>query len=159
MKVADVMSREVQSCRLSDSLERAAQIMWDHDRGALPVLDEGGHTVAMITDRDTCMAAYTRGKPLRDLNVYGAASARVHTVRADEPIEAAVTLMVTHRVRRLPVLDLGGNLVGVISLADLARHSKRPTVPGEPLGYPQIAAAVAEVYRPCAVRGHPLKAS
>ena len=50
-------------------LARAAQLMWDHDFGALPVVDADGRLVGMITDRDICMAAYLRGQPLHDISV------------------------------------------------------------------------------------------
>lgn len=64
-RVRDVMTRQVVSCRESDSLNRAAQSMWDADCGALPVVSGQDKLVGMITDRDICMSAYTRGKPSR----------------------------------------------------------------------------------------------
>ena len=58
--VAQVMTRKVHTCRRGDTLHRAARLMWDHDCGAVPIVDERGHTVGMITDRDICMAVYIR---------------------------------------------------------------------------------------------------
>jgi CBS-domain-containing membrane protein len=59
MKVADVMTMEVHRCLASDRLDRVARSLWEHDCGALPVVDPHGKTIAMVTDRDVCMAACT----------------------------------------------------------------------------------------------------
>ena len=142
MRVADVMSRGVQHCRTSDNLERAAQLMWEQDLGALPVLDEGGHPVAMVTDRDVCMAAYTQGKPLHDIPIVSAASHGFYSVGPDDPLERAESIMKMHRVRRVPVLDAGGNLVGMVGLADLIHHASAWHDLAE------LAATISDVFRP-----------
>ena len=69
MKVAELMTRSVLAAHPQDSLARAAQMMWDHDCGALPVIDDSGRVLGMITDRDVCMAAYTQGRPLAEIPV------------------------------------------------------------------------------------------
>ena len=69
MKVEQIMNREVKTCRPQDSLNRAAQIMWDEPCGAVPVVDDQHRPVGFLTDRDICMAAYTQGKPLEQLRV------------------------------------------------------------------------------------------
>ena len=58
MKIKDVMTPNVRTCFMSDSLATAAQLMWDHDCGCVPVLSEDARVVGMLTDRDICMAAY-----------------------------------------------------------------------------------------------------
>ena len=60
-RVRDVMTREPRTCRPSDTLNLAAQHMWEGDCGVLPVTDDEGKPIGMLTDRDICMAAYTRG--------------------------------------------------------------------------------------------------
>ena len=120
MMVREMMSFPVQTCLPQDSLERAAQMLWEHDCGALPVLDREGHIGAMITDRDICMASYTQGQRLSDLRVAGAMSRTVATCRSDEDITVAAQRMIESRVRRLPVVDADGNLCGLLSLSDLA---------------------------------------
>jgi predicted transcriptional regulator len=69
MKVEQVMKQAVQACRRGDALNTAAQIMWEHDCGCVPVVDTENRVIGMITDRDICMAAYTRGEPLQTLRV------------------------------------------------------------------------------------------
>lgn len=64
MNASELMTETVQSCSASDSLQRAAQIMWDRDCGVVPVVDGDNCVVGMVTDRDIAMAAYTQGQPL-----------------------------------------------------------------------------------------------
>ena len=124
MNVEQVMTRDVTACRPEDSLVRAAQIMWEHDRGCVPVLDGGGRVVAVITDRDVCMAAYTRGLPLRDMSVGSAASRRLISVVAGDEVATAEQLMREYQIRRLPVVDSAGKLLGMLSTTDLARRAR-----------------------------------
>ncbi|HLK10647.1 MAG TPA: CBS domain-containing protein [Candidatus Binatia bacterium] len=128
MKVEQLMTRTVRTCGPDDSLNTAAQIMWEQDCGCVPVVrrgDGGLEVVGMITDRDVCMAAYIQGGCLRDLRVRSAMSGRVCACGAQEPVDVALKIMQTNRLRRLPVLDAHGQLVGVISLTDIARESRR----------------------------------
>jgi CBS domain-containing protein len=102
-------------------LTSVARDMWDGDCGCVPVVDADNRPVAMVTDRDIAMASFLTGEPLHRIPVKSAASQNVHTVRDDEPLETALDLMKNHRVRRLPVVDGDGRLVGVLSAADIAR--------------------------------------
>jgi CBS domain-containing protein len=69
MQVEQIMNREVKTCGPHEPLNKAAQIMWDTPCGAVPVVDNQGRPVGFLTDRDVCMAAYTQGKPLAELQV------------------------------------------------------------------------------------------
>lgn len=60
MRVSSLIQRSVISCTIHDHLERAAELMWTHGIGCLPVVDEQGHVAGMVTDRDICMATYTQ---------------------------------------------------------------------------------------------------
>jgi len=123
MIVREAMSRLLHSCQSSQTLADAARLLWEHDVGALPVLDGAGRLTAMITDRDVCMAAYTQGKALRELTVESARSQALFTCHWGDRLSTAERTMRVHQVRRLPVVDDAGRLVGVLSLADLARVS------------------------------------
>jgi CBS-domain-containing membrane protein len=156
------MTTEVHHCRVGDTLERVAQNLWDHDCGALPVVDRHGQTVGMITDRDVCMAAYTTGRPLATIPVMVAASHGVHSVTPDDSIEHAESVMKMHRVRRLPVIDIGGNIVGMLSLADVVRHA-HPSAPPPPpaevadaLDADRVASTLAVLFRSHDPRAHPM---
>jgi CBS domain-containing protein len=123
MNLDQLMTRSPRVCSIHDSLERAAQVMWEADCGAVPVVDDGGKAVGMITDRDICMAAYTQGRPLWQLPVGLAASRTVFCARERDSIEAVEATMRAHRIRRVPVVDDGGRPVGIVSLNDLARRA------------------------------------
>jgi CBS domain-containing protein len=125
MNVSELMTTSVKSCGTSDDLQRAAQIMWEGDCGAIPVLDDDKRVVGMITDRDICMAAYTQNRPLWQIPVSSAMATKVHGIRETDPVEIVETLMRRVRVRRLPVLDTHGRLTGILSMNDLARHAHR----------------------------------
>jgi CBS domain-containing protein len=125
MQVNEIMTRQVQSCRPDDSLDRAAQLMWDYDCGCLPVCDGdgAGRTIGVITDRDVCMAALFQGKPLRELRVREAMAQQLLACQPQHSLEQAERTMRNARVRRLPVIDDRGALIGMLSLADIAREA------------------------------------
>jgi len=139
MKVEQLMQRSVQTCRPDDTLARAVQLMWDHDCGAVVVVDEHGHAAGMITDRDACMAAYTQGQPLGALAVASAMARTVQTCRPKDTLVDAAHLMQAAQVRRLPVVADGGAVVGILTLNDLAREAARE------LGKKQPKVAAADV--------------
>lgn len=120
MKVQDVMTPSAHTCRPDDSLERAAQLLWEHDCGVLPVVDWQGSVRAMITDRDICMGAWSRGRSLGDLRVADAMSKGVVSCAPGDDLAEAVGKMCQSGVRRLPVVAEDGRVVGVLSINDLA---------------------------------------
>ena len=125
MKVEQIMNRNVKVCRPQDSLNKAAQLMWDEPCGAVPVVDDQRKPVGFLTDRDICMAAYTQGKPLEELRVETAMARKVVSCVAEDELGTAAGLMRQHRTRRLPVIDRNGALVGLLSLDDLACEAAR----------------------------------
>lgn len=127
MRVEEIMKRPVVSCSLDDTLNTAARLMWENDCGALPVLDEGGAAVGMITDRDICMASYTQGCALAAIPVRTAMSRELFACRPGDPATEAERLMQKKQVRRLPVVDPEGRPVGIVSLNDLVREAARAT--------------------------------
>jgi len=119
MIVEALMSREPKTCTTADTLHRAAQLMWDHDCGSVPVVDAAGKLAGIVTDRDVCMSSFTRGQPLHEIPVSDAMSKSVFTISPKATVEAAATLFRERLVRRAPVVDANGALVGVLSIADL----------------------------------------
>lgn len=124
MKVSVLMTREVKSCALDETLNAAARIMWEHDCGCVPVLDANRALAGIVTDRDLSMAAYTQGLPLGGIAVERVMSARVITCSPGDSVATAHRLMRTHEIHRLPVVDSAGALVGILSLSDLAHHAR-----------------------------------
>lgn len=123
MRAQRLMTTPVATCRVSDSLDHAAHLMWEHDCGAIPVVSENGVLVGIITDRDIAMSAYTQGRPLRSIPVSAAMAAVVYSVGSDATLDDVEALMRSRQVRRVPVVADGGRPVGLISLNDIARHA------------------------------------
>jgi CBS domain-containing protein len=121
MNVLTLMTRDVATCRASETLAEAADQMRDRDVGALPVLDDTGRVVGMITDRDICMTALEREEPLRAIPVAAAMSGAVVTCDCDDDLAIAEARMADHQLRRIPVVDDQGYPLGIVSLNDLAR--------------------------------------
>jgi CBS domain-containing protein len=117
------MTTGVDTCRPYDSVSEAARIMWEQDCGAVPVVDGDGVALAMLTDRDVCMAAFTQGRPLTEIRVSSAMSQTLWSCRPEDDLLQAEAKMRSHRVRRLPVVDSERRLVGILSLSDLAREA------------------------------------
>lgn len=125
MKIADLMTSKVHTCTVNDSLNAAANVMWEHDCGIVPVLDAGGKLVGVVTDRDICMAAFFHGARLAELSVREIMARDLHTLRPQAALHEGLELMREMQVRRLPVVDDQGALVGILSLADVARARSR----------------------------------
>ncbi|MGO9060268.1 MAG: CBS domain-containing protein [Candidatus Binataceae bacterium] len=125
MNVRDLMTPDPKSCSTFTSLNSAAHIMWENDCGFIPVVDNDGSVVGVITDRDVCMAAYLQAVPLTGSLVTSAMSKQVFCCKVDDDVAAAEQIMRDKQVRRLPVVDAQNHLVGIISLNDIAREGER----------------------------------
>lgn len=142
MRVEELMTRNVRTCRPQDSLSTAAQLMWDGDCGSIPVVNDDGspRVVGMITDRDICMAAHFRGRQPRELAVGDVMATCVRAVGPSEDLAEVEAIMRDAQVRRLPVIGANREILGLVSLADLAReadrkrNSKEPTVTEREVG-------------------------
>ncbi len=119
--VADVMTTHLYTCKSRETLDRAAKIMWEHGCSTVPVIDEHGFLVAVVSDRDVCICAYTQRKLLSEIPVTCAAPGPLRIVRTTESLEAAHELMRRHHVRCLPVVEGSGRLIGVLSITDVIR--------------------------------------
>ncbi len=128
-RVEQVMSKEPRCCRSGDVLSEAARILWEDDCGVVPVIasDGSNRLIGIVTDRDLCMAAYTQGRRLAELPVSTAMSSDPVTCAPSNTLEDAAAAMRRAQVRRLPVVDEAGQVLGILSLADLAREAARRT--------------------------------
>lgn len=126
LTVRDLMTTAVVSIRANERLSAAAKLMWDNDCGALPVLEnDGERVVGMLTDRDICMATWSRDSSPSAILVSSAVSGELAHCSADDSILSAERTMRARQVRRLPVLDSRSRLAGILSLADIARAANQ----------------------------------
>jgi CBS domain-containing protein len=152
VKIEQLMKRNVKTCRETDSLNHAAQIMWENDCGCVPVVDDDGHALGMITDRDVCMAAYTQGRPLSELQVAIAMSRDLRSCRPADTVAEAEKIMRAAQVRRLLVVDTENRVIGILSLNDVALEVNRERDAKEKrrVGTDELAATLGAI---CAPRG------
>jgi len=123
MKVSKLMTKALYTCQSNEFLDRAAQLMWDRDIGALPVVDDKEHLVGVITDRDVAMAAYLREEPLRAIPVHVVMAQHVHACRADDEVSVVEATMAKYQLHRIPVIDEGRRPIGMVTLNDIARDA------------------------------------
>lgn len=145
--VHDIMRVRVHSCSPTDTLHRAAQIMWEKDCGCLPVIDDVRRVRAVITDRDICMAALTQGVALAETSVASAMSRSLSVCSPDDPLAVVEDLMREQQIRRVPVVDANGVLIGMISLGDIARYL-RPRSTQAPASAAQLVDTLAGISEP-----------
>jgi CBS-domain-containing membrane protein len=138
MKVKDVMTPDPKAIWLTASLADAAKEMWENDCGALPIIKDGRKVVGMITDRDVCMAGAMRERSLSHISVEEIMNKNVYAAEAEEDIEQALHTMREHKIRRLPVLSLEGELQGIVSMNDIVLHAKARNGKKPPIDYTDV---------------------
>ena len=147
MLVGELMTRNTRSVRADQTLAEAAQLMWDCDCGALPVVDDAGaRPIGMITDRDICMATWSRGVAPGAICVREAMSQDIVRCSENDSVGRAESLMQSNQIRRLPVVDEGERLIGILSLADIARATERAKIVPDGSGN-GLAATLAGICR------------
>jgi len=122
MKAADVMTRDVATCRVDQTASDAARVMWDRDCGVVPVLEDG-RVRGIVTDRDLLMAAQIQGKDPAHLPLSALVPGPVVTCREQDTLESVLDTMAARQIRRVPIVDRNDRLVGIVSINDLAIQS------------------------------------
>ena len=124
MKVKSIMNPEVAACHPADALTKAAQIMWQKDCGCVPVVDPAtSELVGMVTDRDIAMAALLANRPVHEIPLSDVMCRTVASCKADETLRDVHARMRKQQVRRLPVVDKGKRLIGLVTLNDLINEA------------------------------------
>jgi len=144
MKVEQVMTVSPATCGLDDTLAQAMERMWDADCGIIPVVDDTGRVILVMTDRDIAMASATRGLAPGNIRAREMRHKPVISCRPDDGVQHALRLMKTHRVRRLPVTTTEGVLHGIISIDDIAQCAGS----GEPVTAVELLDALKSVVAP-----------
>lgn len=137
MKVKEVMTPDAKSIWITQSLADAAKEMWENDCGALPVVKEH-KVVGMLTDRDICMAGAMRDCSLSQISVEEIMNKQVFAAKVDEDVKHVLETMREHKIRRLPVLNLEGELAGIVSMNDIVLKAKPPNGKKAPIDYADV---------------------
>jgi CBS domain-containing protein len=122
MKVKDIMSQNAVCCSANSNIGQAVELMWVHNCGMLPVVGPDHKLSGIITDRDICIAVGTRNKLAGELTVADVASKEVFTCRPEDDVHAALRIMASKHIRRLPVVDNAGIPLGILSTDDVVAH-------------------------------------
>ncbi len=152
MKVRDIMTKAPVFCHPDSNLAAAAEKMWAHDCGILPVVDDELGVVGVITDRDICIALGTKDRKASLVSVREVMSGKVHICAPEDDIHSALKVMGKGRVRRLPVVNREGKLMGVLSMDDIVLSAEK----GDGKKTPELACEeVVETYKGIRVRQLP----
>lgn len=125
MTIRDLMSTELHACHPEDNLTAAARLMWDHDIGAVPVVDDAGALLGIITDRDICMATYLRAAGLAEIAVGDVMAKVVYTCKPTDAIGEVERIMKQAQIHRVPVVDGANRVVGMFTINDLTRWANQ----------------------------------
>ncbi len=119
--IRDVMTSNPTTIGADEPVTRAARMMRDEDVGVAPIVD-GDRLVGTVTDRDITIRVVAEGKDPETTSVREIASTKLVTIDPQQDLDEAIRLMAEHQVRRLPVVEEDGRLVGIVAQADVARE-------------------------------------
>lgn len=120
MKVKDLMTTDVLYAKADASLEQVANYMKQQNVGSIPVCDDSGRPLGIITDRDIVLKAVSQGR--NDLRAKDVMSTNLVYATSDMTAHEASNLMAKNQIRRLPVVD-NNQLTGILAMADIARKN------------------------------------
>jgi CBS domain-containing protein len=122
MKIREAMSPNPVCCLPTDSAQRVARTMCDHNVGSIPVvLDQDSRKlVGVITDRDLCCSVIGNGLDPKSVTIEKFMTLNPVTCREGESIENCERLMQEHQIRRMPIVDAEDHVIGIVAQADLA---------------------------------------
>ena len=132
VNVSDIMTKNPESAQVTDSIMNIASMMRDIDVGFMPILD-GNILIGVATDRDIVIRAVADGMDIENTSVGEIMSSDLHVVSPDTDLDEAAHIMEEFKIRRLPVVDQDGLLVGILSLGDIAVRSQNIEEAGEVL--------------------------
>jgi CBS domain-containing protein len=127
MKARDIMTRNPATVSPETRARQAAQLMKDADVGVVPVVEaegEGQRVVGLLTDRDLAIRLVAEGRDPDRVLVRELMSANPKTARADDDVEQVMDLMGREQVRRVPIVDERGALVGIVAQADVVLETR-----------------------------------
>jgi CBS domain-containing protein len=116
------MTSEPRTLESTSTAVEAARAMRDDDVGLIPIV-EGDRLMGTVTDRDIAIRVVAEGRSADEVRVGDIASRELVTVDPAQGLDEALSLMAKHQVRRLPVVEKDGKLIGIVAQADIAKHA------------------------------------
>jgi CBS domain-containing protein len=144
VRAGDVMTRKVVTVHPADTVECAARLMGECNCGALPVVDDDGRLIGMVTDRDLTVRVTGRGKDSRRARVDECMTNESFACHANDSIKDCMRRMSRHQIRRLPIVNDRYQVIGIVSQADLARHAGAYQGRGEQQAMADVLCAISE---------------
>ena len=129
--VRDVMTPDPQCVTEKDNLREVARIMKDQDTGVVPVVDGGRKIIGLVTDRDIVVRCLAEGKNPLDAPVNEVMSKSVRKVQDDATVNEVIGMMKSSEVRRVPVVNRNNEIVGIVSMGDIAVEGDHKMKVGE----------------------------
>ena len=120
-RIREIMTSNPSTIEPEVPVAEAARVMKQEDAGVVPVTEDG-RLIGMVTDRDIAIRVVAQGKDPQSTTVREVASTDLVTIDPQQDLDEALRLMAQHKVRRLPVVEEDGRLVGVVAQADVARE-------------------------------------
>jgi CBS domain-containing protein len=148
MKVNELYTRMPVTCGPDSNLAAAAWAMWEHDCGIVPVVDDAGLLKGVLSDRDITMAAITKNRVPSEIHVREVMSGAVHTCHPGDDVLDALKTLAAYRIRRLPVTDGDGRLLGILSLSDIVHRTQIPGLGDGEIPARDVLATLKEVLTP-----------
>ncbi|WP_106769373.1 CBS domain-containing protein [Paenibacillus faecalis] len=133
MRIIEVMTRQVQTCQTNDPVEKAAKIMAQSNVGSVPIVNEAGRLTGIMTDRDIVLRGVAQNKDLKMTTCEELMTGEVKCCEPHTEIHEAAKMLAQHQIRRLPVVDEQGRLVGICAIGDLAVRDHYINESGEAL--------------------------
>jgi len=121
-RITELMTPNPRTIDQDKPVSDAAKMMRDEDVGLAPIVD-GDKLVGTVTDRDIAIRIVAEGKDPQTTKVMEIASRELITIDPQQDLDEAMKLMARHQVRRLPVVEEDGKLIGVVAQADIAQHA------------------------------------
>ena len=144
MSVRNLMNAQPKSVHTDASVAEVARIMEQNRCGAVPIVNHENRPVGIVTDRDICLGLGRRGRPAAEVGVTELMSKHVYACGPDDSVSDALATMQAKRIRRLPVVDARGHLIGMLSMDDMILKAGSEAVE---LGYRQTIDTLKAIYR------------
>lgn len=126
MKAREIMTRNPRTVTPDTRLQEAARLMQSEDVGIIPVIDgdNARNLVGVVTDRDIAIRVVAEGRDASGVTVRDVMSSNVRTCREDDSVDEVMNVMGSEQVRRIPIVDERGSLVGIVAQADIVLDAK-----------------------------------